>query len=70
MNTYTKEQISSMNYSYPWSGCITHGSERISSSGLYELHATGYADLNGRKYVSLPKGTKITEDIKRKYNIY
>ena len=36
----------------------------------YEYHATGYADLNGRTYVALPKGTN-TKDPKiiQKYNL-
>lgn len=68
MPYYAKDTVTSMNYSYPWNGCITTGNEKT-SSGLYELHATGDADLNGRKYVALPKGLTLTDDVKRKYNL-
>lgn len=35
----------------------------------YELHPTGNADVNGRSYVAIPKGTILTKDIKRQYNL-
>ncbi len=36
----------------------------------YEYHATGYADLDGRKYVALPTGTNIKDPkIIKKYNL-
>lgn len=66
---YTSSQISSMNNSYPWNGTLSCTDDHKSTSGLYELHATGDADLNGRKYIALPKETKITEEVRRKYNL-
>ena len=66
---YTSGQISAMNCSYPWSGSLSCADDKKSSSGLYELHATGDADLDGRKYVALPKDTKITDEVKRRYNL-
>ena len=38
-------------------------------SSEFELHATGDADLNGRKYVALPKGTELTDKVRKQYNI-
>jgi hypothetical protein len=34
------------------------------------LHATGYADLDGRKYIALPPGTDVKDPkIIKKYNL-
>ena len=66
---YTENDIASMNASNIWRNCIICDNSKSSHDSLYELHPTGNADLDGRKYVSLPKGTVITEEIKRKYNI-
>ena len=63
---YTSDTIISMNYSDIWRNCI----QKNDTSGLFELHATGYADLDGRKYVALPKGTNIKDpEIIKKYNL-
>ena len=63
---YTSDTITSMNYSDIWRNCI----QKNDTSGLFELHATGYADLDGRKYVALPKGTNIKDpEIIKKYNL-
>ena len=36
----------------------------------YEYHATGFADLDGRNYIALPKGTNIKDPkIIEKYNL-
>ncbi len=66
---YTHNDIASMNASNIWRNCIMIDNSKSSNHSLYELHATGDADLDGRKYVSLPKGTVITEEIRIKYNI-
>ena len=66
---YSSSQLSTMNYSYPWNGKLTSPNDQKSSSDLYELHATGNADLNGREYIALPKGITITPEIKRRYNL-
>ena len=70
-NFYTSHTITSMNYSDVWRNCITiEKNDKNDTSGLFELHATGYADLDGRKYVALPKGTNVKDpDIKKKYNL-
>lgn len=67
--TYTKNDLISMNSSNTWRNSIIYDNSKSSDGTLYELYPTGYADLDGRKYVSLPKGTVITEEIKQKYNI-
>ena len=66
---YTSGQVSKMNYGYPWNGTLSQPVSEKNKSGLYELHATGDADLNGRKYIALPSGTKLTADVKKQYNI-
>tara|TARA_Y100000816_G_C25844609_1_gene441293 strand:+ start:47 stop:277 length:231 start_codon:yes stop_codon:yes gene_type:complete len=75
MNTFNESQIQSMNYGALWNGCITIHKEKKSLfsnkpvSSEFELHATGDADLNGRKYVALPKGTELTDKVRKQYNI-
>ena len=66
---YTEMDITRMNSSYPWNGTLSYDESNKSKSGLYEYHATGDADLNGRKYIALPKGIKLTEEVKQKYNL-
>ena len=70
-NHYSSSELMSLNAGYPWRNCIIQPPKDIKSSptNTYTLHATGDADLNGRKYIPLPVGTKITEEIKRKYNL-
>ena len=70
-NRYSSNQLTSMNCSYPWSNCIIEPPKEMKSSSTdtYTLHATGDCDLDGRKYISLPAGITITEEIKRKYNL-
>lgn len=68
--TFNASQISSVNYDMKY-GCqnwITTVSN--SSNGEYKLYATGDADLNGRKYVALPANKKVTDEDRRKYNIW
>ena len=69
MDTYTKDKIISMNASYPWNNTIYMPNNVQTKSSLYCIYPTGYADLNGRKYVALPADIKLTHDIKEKYNI-
>tara|TARA_B100001093_G_C26293955_1_gene786457 strand:+ start:370 stop:594 length:225 start_codon:yes stop_codon:yes gene_type:complete len=67
-NTFTKEQINSMNLSSTWRHTLSIPNQK-SESRLYKLHATGDADLNGRKYISLPADMEITKEVKERYNI-
>ena len=69
--TYSKSTLSNMNcdpkYGSNW---IKFDKQNISKNeDVYVLHATGDADLQGRKYIALPKKTIITPDIKKKFNI-
>mgnify|MGYP001182995768 CR=1 FL=1 len=71
MSYYSYNQLASMDSSFPWSNCIKSRPQDLkpSSTDTYTLHATGDADLDGRKYIPLPADTKITPEIKRKYNL-
>jgi hypothetical protein len=72
---YSSEVLSSMNGSSTWNNCISIEKEETnkskwSSEPLYNLHATGDADLDGRKYIALPKGTDTSDPrIRREYNL-
>ena len=65
---FTFGTLESMNYSYPQNGSITN-TKSLDKNKMYELHATGDADLNGRKYISLPADMIITDQVKRMYNL-
>jgi len=65
---FTHTMLEQINYIEPWKGCIILPKKKTADT--YELHATGNADLNGRKYVALPTGTKLTDKIKMEYNIW
>jgi hypothetical protein len=59
-----------MNTNYPWTGSIKFDEKSHKDDTLYELHATGFADIStGRQYIALPKNLKITPDIKKQYNL-
>ena len=64
---YSSTSLSSINYGRTWNHCITIAEKSTQDS--YKLHATGDADLNGRKYVALPASKVITPEVKRAYNI-
>ena len=76
-NNYSSQNIKDMNKSYPWFSqpiIIKHTSNKNTSNkntseSKYILHATGYADLNGRKYVALPSNIILDDKIKKIYNI-
>lgn len=65
---YTGSQINSMRWNDTWRGTLSIPDQK-SENGKYKLHATGYADLNGRKYISLPADMIITDQVKRMYNL-
>ena len=72
--TFSRTEINSMNYSDTWRNCITiddkpdrkYKDKKVED---FKNYATGDCDLDGRKYIALPADLKITEEIKRKYNI-
>ena len=53
-----------------WQGKLKVENTNAKKDTKYVLHSTGDADLNGRTYVALPVGTVLTDDVKRKYNIW
>ncbi len=69
--SYSKSQLFSMNCSPTWNNCITIHDDTFkkSKSNHFNLYPTGYADLNGRKYVAIPTDVNITPQIKQLYNI-
>jgi len=70
--TYTSGIIASMNCGDTWRHTIkmSEADKQKNTGDLWELHATGNATLNGREYCALPKGTKLTSEVKIKYNIW
>ena len=70
---YSSTSLHQMNCSYPWNGTINESNYFSKASQdpntMWELHATGDADLDGRKYVKIPSGTKITEQMKKDLNL-
>ena len=72
--TFTGAEIHDMNCKYPWNGTIQNREHSSTldirdSKTRYTLHATGYADTNGRRYVYLPSDMKITAEVKMQHNL-
>jgi hypothetical protein len=67
-NHFSGSFVYSMNLNDTWKYNIQNASQ-LDPTQEYQLHATGYADLSGRKYVALPANTQITEQVKQKYNL-
>ena len=72
---YSSSCLEQMNYKYPWKGCIVDNKNYFSDAyknpnTKWELHSTGDADLNGRKYVKIPIGTEITDEMKQDLNLW
>ena len=67
---YSVSQLNKINSEYPWNGSIKIDSNKNDEKKNFTLHATGYCEIsNGRQYVALPTDLKITEEIRRKYNL-
>ena len=71
---FTREEINSLKYTDIWRNCITIDDKpdrRYKDKKVNEFknYATGYCDLDGRKYIALPADLKITKEVKEKYNI-
>ena len=67
---YNISDIKEMNTSYPWcSQKIEVKNISNNKNTNFILHATGYADLDGRKYIALPSIIIIDSQIKKKYNL-
>ena len=71
---FTREEINSLKYTDIWRNCITiddkpNGKYKYKKVEEFKNYATGDCDLDGRKYIALPADLKITEEVKKKYNI-
>jgi hypothetical protein len=62
---YTKKDVLCMNHTYGY-GWIINVSQ-LQDNVQYQLYATGYCTLSGRKYVALSKPPTIED--KQKYNL-
>jgi len=69
--TYNSQEMNKLSNSDLWKNSIKNV-PRVSKNDTtkYTLYSTGDADLNGRKYVSLPSNKVLTDYEKRKYNIW
>ena len=69
-NTFQQYEINIMNKTTLWGGSINEPFRSEEEDSKYKLYSTGDATIsNGRIYVSLPTNLKITNKIKKKYNI-
>ena len=59
-----KITIARISYTY---GNFVSNLHKLDTKKTYELYATGYSDLDGRKYIAL--STPPTEEEKKKLNI-
>ena len=73
-NRFTFENIQYMNKNYPWfpqpiqiKPTQQENNKKIQTDFI--LHATGDANLNGRKYIALPSDMKIDSNTKKIYNL-
>lgn len=73
-NTYSIGEINKLNATYPWNLSISVpnvSAQTESSKQKYALYSTGDADLDGRKYVSLPVGINTSDPVvRKKYNLW
>ena len=73
MNTYFGSSLSVKNYQsdkYGSSQWITNGNT-LNSQLEYKLHATHNCTISGgREFIALPSDTKITWQVKQKYNLH
>ncbi len=67
---YSREMINYMNNGTLWNHGIIIPNNTKNKSDTWVLHATGDADLDGRKYIALPPGTDVKDQkIIKKYNL-
>jgi len=69
---YTTHEISDLNKTQTWfQKPIEIKGDKKDKNEKYILHATGDADMNGRKYIALPYNCDTSkDDIKTKYNLF
>ena len=68
---YSNREISDLNNTQTWyQKPIEIKSDKKDKNEKYILHATGDADMNGRKYIALPYNCDTSNQaIKQKYNL-
>jgi len=68
---YTNDEISELNKTHTWyQKPIEIKSDKKDKNEKFILHATGDADMNGRKYIALPYNCDTSNKaIKQKYNL-
>ena len=73
LKMYSYNEIKYINKKYPWNdhqiNIILDKDAKNNKHEHFFLYPTGYADLHGRKYISLPTTLVITNEIKVKYNL-
>lgn len=68
LNRFNYSDMCTKPYDKVWSGSLDVSNVK-DKKFKYVIHSTGDADMNGRKYVALPEDTRITSEIKRRYNL-
>ena len=68
---YTEAQLRHMNATPLWNSSISvERPKDAKACTLYRLCPTGYADVNGRKYIALPMTyNTASQHIREKYNL-
>ena len=71
MKSYTNSSISRMNYTYPWNNCIQKPrvGKQYEKEDIVLYAGKNYSLSSGREYIALPKSLKITNEVRRKYNL-
>jgi hypothetical protein len=69
MNTFSADEIKSLSQTELWHNSIINIPSSSKTNTECVLYATWDADLNGRKYVSLPADKILTNADKKRYNI-
>ena len=65
-----REQLRALSNEREWCGKLEVVPPRLDQPHTrYELHPTGDADLNGRTYVALPIGTRLSDEVRRRHNL-
>ena len=68
--TFDKSQLQTMNLDPLFGGSWIKNTNNLNNNQEYILHATGDADLSGRKYVAVPVNKIITDAEKKELNIW
>ena len=69
---FTKNTLNTMNTTSLWKNTINHPDKNMNDLDddiVYELYPSGDCSLDGRVYIPIKKGTKITKELKQKLNL-